>query len=212
MLGLIDLRQEHVYRHRRLQRHGHLIVGPVPHADPVQPQQFFHEHHDRRKQERVTTCHSCHGAGELSEKKTMILAFVPLEMAPWGISIQEPEEDVFAPAHKLKRTFGDPCRHLHRDGVHSDDRHQPQHREPAEGADPRRPTASPRETCPNPIPPQGSDEIGVLSQSFETMRRRLVESMESITRHSQELETTGRGTDAPDQRKPEDGPRSCSRK
>ncbi len=35
----------------------------------------------------------------------MMLAFVPLEMAPWGISIQEPEEDVFAPASRLKRTF-----------------------------------------------------------------------------------------------------------
>jgi signal transduction histidine kinase len=139
------------------------------------------------RRERVTSCHHCHLAGNKSEKKKMMLAFVPLEMAPWGISIQEPEEEVFTPAHKLKRTFGalavvfigtaliltvgisrsivNPLKELIR------------------GAD-----RIARGDMTKPICPQGSDEIGVLSQSFETMRLKLVESMESITRHSQELE------------------------
>ncbi len=118
----------------------------------------------------------------------MILAFVPLEMAPWGISILEPEEDVFAPASRLKRTFlalavifigtafiltigisrsiVDPLNDL----IRGTDRI-------AKG------------DLSEPILFQGSDEIGVLSHSFETMRLRLVESMEHITKHTLGLET-----------------------
>lgn len=140
------------------------------------------------KQERVTTCHRCHIAGDTSTKQTMILAFVPLAMAPWGISIQEPEEDVFAPASRLKQTFValavifigtafiltigisrsivDPLKDL----IRGTDRI-------AKG------------DLSKPILVQGSDEIGILSQSFETMRLKLVESMDRITRHAQELET-----------------------
>lgn len=33
------------------------------------------------------------------------MAFVPLEMAAWGISIQEPEVDVFEPSMHMKKTF-----------------------------------------------------------------------------------------------------------
>jgi signal transduction histidine kinase len=140
------------------------------------------------KKERVTTCHSCHFSGARNEKKNMILAFVPLEMAPWGVSIQEPEEDVFTPASNMRQTFillavifigtafiltiglsrsiVDPLKHLIR------------------GAD-----RIAKGDLSKPIPTQGSDEIGVLSQTFEIMRLKLVESMERITKHSQELET-----------------------
>ena len=140
------------------------------------------------KKERVTTCHSCHISGSRNEKKSMILAFVPLEMAPWGISIQEPEEDVFTPASNLRQTFillavifigtafiltigisrsiVDPLNDLIR-GTNRI----------AKG------------NLSKPIQPHGNDEIGVLSQSFETMRIKLVESMERITKHAQELET-----------------------
>jgi signal transduction histidine kinase len=141
-----------------------------------------------QNRERVATCHQCHMAGNKSKKRTMMLAFVPLEMAPWGISIQEPEEDVFAPARRLKQTFAalavvfigtafiltigisrsivNPLKELIR------------------GAD-----RIARGDMSKPVSPQGSDEIGALSQSFETMRGRLVESMENIKRHNQELET-----------------------
>ena len=136
----------------------------------------------------VTTCHSCHLSISGNEKKAMTLAFTPLEMAPWGISIQEPEEQVFAPASRLKQTFlaltvifigtafiltigisrsiVDPLKDL----IRGTDRI-------AKG------------DLTKPIPPQGSDEIGVLSHSFETMRLRLVDSMKHITTHTQELET-----------------------
>jgi signal transduction histidine kinase len=140
------------------------------------------------KRERVTTCHRCHVSGNTNRKQAMILAFVPLDMAPWGISIQEPEEDVFTPASRLKRTFTalatifigtafiltigisrsivDPLNDL----IQGTDRIS-------------------QGDLSKPIPLQGNDEIGILSQSFETMRLNLVESGERITKHALELET-----------------------
>jgi methyl-accepting chemotaxis protein len=141
-----------------------------------------------QKKESVARCHHCHLAESASSKRDMILAFAPLEMAPWGISIQEPREDIFAPARKLIGTFAtlavifigtafiltigisrsivDPLKELIR------------------GAD-----RIARGDLSKPIAPQGSDEIGTLSQSFESMRGKLAESMESINHHTQELET-----------------------
>jgi len=141
-----------------------------------------------QKKERVARCHHCHIAGGASGRRDMILAFAPLEMAPWGITIQEPREDIFAPARKLIGTFAtlaaifigtafiltigisrsivDPLKVLIR------------------GAD-----RIARGNLSKPIAPQGSDEIGTLSRSFESMRGKLVESMESINLHTQELET-----------------------
>jgi signal transduction histidine kinase len=139
------------------------------------------------KKERVTSCHSCHQSGTRSEKKPMVLAFVPLEMAPWGVSIQEPRETVFTPAHKLERTFillvaifigtaflltigisrsiVDPLNSL----IHGTNR--------IAGGD-----------LSKPMPVQGTDELGILSRSFETMRLKLVESRERINQHTHELE------------------------
>ena len=140
------------------------------------------------RQERVATCHDCHISGARSERRAMVLAFVPLETAPWGISIQEPEQDVFTPAARLKTTFAvlgviflatafiliiginrsivAPLKALIR------------------GAD-----RIAKGELSKAVPPRGSDEIGVLSQSFETMRLRLVASMDRITKHTHELET-----------------------
>jgi len=140
------------------------------------------------RKERVATCHVCHEAGNRQEKQATVLAFVPLETAPWGISIQELKADVFASAENLKRMFFglgfiflgtaiiltigisrsivNPLKEL----IH--------------GAD-----LIARGDLSNAIAPHGSDEIGILSRSFETMRRKLVKSGERIRLHTQELET-----------------------
>jgi signal transduction histidine kinase len=140
------------------------------------------------RKERVASCHVCHEAGNRKEKLSTILAFVPLESAPWGISIQELKSDIFAPAANLKnlfivlgiifigtaliltiginRSIVIPLKELIR------------------GAN-----RIARGDLSNPVAPQGSDEIGVLSQSFETMRRKLAESLESVQRHTLDLET-----------------------
>jgi signal transduction histidine kinase len=140
------------------------------------------------REERVATCHHCHVSGNRNVREQTIVAFTPLETAPWGISVQELKKDVFAPIDKLKRTFlalgvvfigtafiltigmnrsiVNPLKELIRGAERI-----------AKGE------------LSKPILPQGSDEIGVLSRSFETMRMRLVESMESIKRHALDLES-----------------------
>jgi signal transduction histidine kinase len=139
------------------------------------------------RKERVATCHVCHEAGNGQKKYSTILAFAPLETAPWGIALQEEKAKVFAPAADLKRLFVslgfvfaaialllalglsrsivNPLRDLIR------------------GAE-----RIARGDLTKAVAPQGSDEIGVLSRSFETMRLKLVESMAGLHRHSQELE------------------------
>jgi len=142
------------------------------------------------REERVTRCHICHenGAGKARDRHESILAFVPLETAPWGIAVQEPRDDVFAPAIKLQKTFlflglifiatflvltiginrsiVDPLKEL----IRGTDRIA-------------------RGDLTQPVSLHGSDEIGVLSQSFETMRTRLAESRESLRRYNLELES-----------------------
>lgn len=139
------------------------------------------------KKERVATCHICHVTDNAADKHKTILAFVPLETAPWGIAIQEPREEVFASADTLRRTFAAlgvvfigtafiltigmnrgivvPLKELIR------------------GAD-----RIARGDLSRPVTPQGSDEIGWLSHSFETMRRKLLASLDDIRRHTTELE------------------------
>lgn len=139
------------------------------------------------KREVVGTCHQCHISSNKTEKATTILAFVPLETAPWGVSIQEPEKNVFAPAIKLKRIFLglgiifigtafiltigitrsilNPIKEL------------------INGAN-----RIAKGNLTRPLAYQGTDEIGILSQSFETMRIKLLESLESIKRYNLELE------------------------
>ena len=140
-----------------------------------------------KHQELVTTCYFCHAVGNKNEKVTTILAFAPLETAPWGIAIQEPRADVFSPIADLRRTFVvlgvffmgtaliltvginrsivNPLKIL----IRSADRIAKGH-------------------LSQPILPEGSNEIGVLSRSFETMRIKLVESLDRIMRQNLDLE------------------------
>lgn len=119
--------------------------------------------------------------------KTSVIAFVPLEMAPWGIVIKEPEQNVFGPAEQLKKTFFalgiifvvtafvlavgisrsivDPIKELIRAA-----------NQIANGE------------LSKPTPPYGTDEIGALSHSFDTMRMKLAESLEKLKSHSADLE------------------------
>jgi signal transduction histidine kinase len=117
-----------------------------------------------------------------------MLAIVPLQMAPWGIAIVQPEKDVFAPATKLKKTFvaffaaalgisllialG-----MSRSIV------KPVH----ELIDATVKIAS--GDMSKPIEFGGVDEIGILSSSFEVMRLRLADSLEALQKYNNELET-----------------------
>lgn len=131
----------------------------------------------RASREGVTTC----------KEHEKIHVTSHLEMAPWGVVIQEPVRDVFASATKLKRIFlalglvfvgaafmstislgrsiVDPITTLTR----------------ATGR-------IARGDLSRAIPVRGTNEIRTLSQSFETMRGKLAASLESIQKHNVELE------------------------
>lgn len=139
-----------------------------------------------RKKEQITMCHQCHDTNR-KKRSTNVVAFVPLDMAPWGVAIQDAEENVFAPSKKLKNTFFilggifiltaiilamgisrsviNPIKEL----IRATNRI-------AKG------------DLSRPLTVKGSDEIGILSKSFEIMRIKLAESLESIKNHNAQLE------------------------
>jgi signal transduction histidine kinase len=60
----------------------------------------------RDRKSVVGTCHRCHEEeGARSERTEDTLAFAPLSLAPWGVTIREPRGIVFAPSTELKMRF-----------------------------------------------------------------------------------------------------------
>lgn len=140
------------------------------------------------KKSTVGTCHRCHSEKASDGGKTNdMLAFVPLSTAPWGVSVREPQEIVFAPSTKLKKGFfilslisvvtalllgiG-----LSRGIVRPIQSLINATRKIGKG------------NLSEPIKVSSRDEIGTLALSFDDMRIKLYESIESIHRHNIELE------------------------
>ncbi|HXX80927.1 MAG TPA: HAMP domain-containing protein [Thermodesulfovibrionales bacterium] len=141
-----------------------------------------------QKKSSVGTCHRCHSEEAPHATRTNdMLAFAPLSIAPWGISVREPQEIVFSPSATLRRGFfilsvvsvitalllgiG-----LSRGIVR-----------PVQSLI----TATQRIAkgdLSEPVTVSSRDEIGILAKSFDIMRMRLSASLESIRRHNIELE------------------------
>ena len=167
---------------------------------------FTGSDHDRflaglieKKMSVVRRCHRCHtdekvigndvyeSSKDVDERSTDVLAFSPLEMAPWGVSILQPEKDVFAPARELKKTFllfslvSVAVALLMAVGM-SRSIVKPVH----ELIDATHSIAS--GDMSRSIGFGGVDEIGMLSTSFEVMRVKLADSLESLHNYNVELE------------------------
>lgn len=116
-----------------------------------------------------------------------ILAFVPLKMAPWGVIVGESQSELFAPAKKLQKKFLFLVFIFIATSIIF-----------AVGMSTSivRPLKSlisatnviARGDLSKPVGQLGSDEILVLSRSFDDMRIRLSESVDSIQRYNAELE------------------------
>ncbi len=140
----------------------------------------------------VRRCHRCHAdekieGKEVVERSTDVLAFSPLELAPWGVSILQPEKDVFAPASDLKKTFLlftaiSICMALLMAVGMSRSIVKPVH----ELIDATRSIAA--GDMSRSIGFGGVDEIGKLSSSFEIMRVKLADSLETLQQYNVELE------------------------
>ncbi|MEJ2695428.1 MAG: HAMP domain-containing protein [Candidatus Sulfobium sp.] len=144
------------------------------------------------KKKAVMECHRCHGeAGEQGDvdfrRTTDMLAFAPLSEAPWGVTVREPQKEVFAPSSGLKKKFVilgfisagtalllamgmsksivNPIKSL----IRATNRI-------AEG------------NLKDPVRAVSRDEIGTLSESFEIMRQRLSDSNEKFQKYNAQLE------------------------
>lgn len=139
----------------------------------------------------IRTCHRCHlesveGRGDAG-RSTDILAFAPLETVHWGVSIVQPEKDIFAPARRLNKTIlaisigsigialiiaigmsKGIVKPIHRliDATHKI-------------------TTGDLSAA---IEFGGRDEIGKLSSSFEIMRLKLSDSLEGLHQYNVQLE------------------------
>lgn len=154
------------------------------------------EHHDHGGtlgmmiKERKSGIRSCsHGYSQpvTSGKAQDILAFVPLDTVPWGVIFGQAEKELVAPSKSLKKDFMvlavifigssvlfgvgvarnivNPIREL---------------------------TAAANRIALGdlsmPVENIGTDEVSVLARSFETMRKRLADSLQSIQSYSVGLE------------------------
>ena len=137
-------------------------------------------------------CHRCHTGEKMrgedaDERSNDVLAFSPLETAPWGVSILQPEKDVFAPARNLRKTFlifsvvSIGIALLIAVGM-SRSIIKPVH----ELIDATHNIAS--GDMSRSIGFGGVDEIGMLSSSFEVMRVKLADSIEKLQQYNVELE------------------------
>jgi signal transduction histidine kinase len=135
----------------------------------------------------VVNCHRCKQSYYGKKRERDMLAFAPLSVAPWGISVRDPREKIFAPSIQLRKGF------LILSAVSiftglllavgfSKGIVRPIH----SLIDATQKIA--RGNLEDPIEVSTKDEIGTLGKSFDEMRIRLAESVDSIHRYSIELE------------------------
>jgi len=135
----------------------------------------------------VSTCHDCHAGSTSSLRQREVLVFAPLTRAPWGITIRQNEDEVFASVHQLQqrifvlmgimlagalglvylttRSIITPVQAL--------------------TAATQRIAAGDLDT---PLAIHGEDEIGMLARSFDTMRARVKQSIAEIQMWNRELD------------------------
>lgn len=133
------------------------------------------------------TCHGCRETAGEAERETEVMAFAPLESAPWGVLIRQSEDEALAPARRLQERalwFGVPAFLLAllfawvtARSVLRPVRVLTTAAEKISSGD-----------LSEPVPNLGEDEVGSLARAFETMRGRLKESLDSVQAWGHQLE------------------------
>ncbi|MBI2854542.1 MAG: GAF domain-containing protein [Chloroflexi bacterium] len=170
--------------------HGELIAS-------TQPEEVFgkSDHGDRfvalieAKRSIVSTCHNCHdpGAEGQKTKRADVMAFAPLSTASWGVAVRQAQEEALSPTRSLEQGMvivgllslavslplaaiiaGRTMRPVKVLTIAS--------RRMANG------------DLNTQVPHMGEDEVGILAQNFEQMRRSLRESHDELEQRSQEAE------------------------
>jgi formate dehydrogenase gamma subunit len=133
------------------------------------------------------TCHECHESAGREERQAEVMAFAPLELAPWGVLIRQSEDEALAPARALRERailFGAPAflvallfAWVTARSVIRPVRVLTAAAEKISAGD-----------LSAPVPDVGRDEVGRLARTFEAMRVRLKQSLESIQSWGRQLE------------------------
>ena len=133
------------------------------------------------------TCHGCHDSAGEEEREKEVMAFAPMEVAPWGVLIRQSEDEALAPADRLRERalwFGVPAFGLAllfawvtARSVLRPVRVLTMAVEKISAGD-----------LSQAVPSLGEDEIGSLARTFEAMRGRLKESRDSIEAWGRQLE------------------------
>lgn len=163
----------------------------------TQPEQIFGnvDHGDRfvalirERKTVVRTCHNCHepDTGGLTRRKD-VLAFAPLTSATWGVAVRQSEDEVLADTKRLRLN-------MLIVGVLSLAVAFPGTIAIASRA--VRPVISLTEASKRmaggdletSIPAMGEDEVGILAENLEYMRKSLSESHEEVERKRREAES-----------------------
>lgn len=143
------------------------------------------------KKATITKCHRCHtdafSAITKINRSVDIMAYAPLETASWGVSIIQPESDIVAPIKRMERSFlivsiiSIAVALIISVGM-SRSLVKPVHKlidatvKIAQG------------DMSKTVAFGGTDEIGMLSSSFEVMRVKLADSLEELHTYNLELE------------------------
>ncbi|MEJ2313279.1 MAG: cache domain-containing protein [Nitrospirota bacterium] len=142
----------------------------------------------RERQNTVSMCHRCHLEDVSAPKRTDdMLAFASLSLAPWGVSVREPQSHVFAPTTTLKKVFTILSLIYIATAVLL-----------AVGLS--RSIVKPirliigatkkiaRGNLSEPVEYASSDELGALAESVDGMRLKLAEYMDALQSYNEELE------------------------
>ncbi|HKZ51269.1 MAG TPA: HAMP domain-containing protein, partial [Dehalococcoidia bacterium] len=141
----------------------------------------------REKRTSSGTCHECHESAGGTERQTEVMAFAPLELAPWGVLIRQSEEEALAPAQRLRQRaiwLGVPAFLLALLFAWVTARSVLRPVRVLTAAAQKISSGDLSEAVPN----LGEDEIGSLARTFETMRGRLKESLGSVEEWGRRLE------------------------
>jgi signal transduction histidine kinase len=136
----------------------------------------------------VSTCHSCHVDNQISNPDREIITFAPLNYAPWGVVVRQPEQEALANTRNLQIELGifslvcflvflpivwfatksltNPINQLTLAS-----------QKIAQGS------------LDEPITVSEKNEIGLLARSFDIMRIKLKDSIFRIQQRSKELES-----------------------
>ncbi len=121
------------------------------------------------------------------EMENDILAVVPLKIAPWGVIVGESEKEIFAPARQLQKKFLILVIIFIATSIVFALGMSKSIVRPIKSLISATNRVALGELA-NPVEDLGSDEILLLSRSFEDMRKKLSESLENIQRYNAELE------------------------